>query len=404
MKIAVYLGDISSSESGAFTFQDDIFSALLNCEGAKQHTFVIYSNLPKQQTSGRGYPNLEWEARCTEKRERILRFVSTCFEASVFIADSLHFSGWFDRSLRKHAAEMVWFLTPSFHRTELPYIYTVWDLQHRMQPWFPEVASYGRGYFRDKSFSRAIARATTVVVPNEAGREQLTHLYSILPDRVLMLPEPTPSFALEASAERGTGVLRKYGLTDNYLFYPAQLWPHKNHVNLLAATKLLKERSGIVLSLVFVGGDQGNEAHIRAMADDWKLSEQLYLLGHVSREDLIGLYRNALALTYMSFIGPSNLPPLEAFALGCPVIASRIPGAQEQMGDAALLVDPTDIEGLAAAIESVYSDESFRQELICRGRDRASRWTAKEYVAKLLAHVDDFTRVRRCWRSGDWSK
>ena len=127
------------------------------------------------------------------------------------------------------------------------------------------------------------------------------------------------------------------------------------------------------------------------------MADQVHFLGFVPREDLVGLYRNALALTYPTFFGPENLPPLEAFGLGCPVIASRVRGADEQLGDAALLVDPTDVEGLAGAVWSLYQDQGLRKQLICRGRQRAARWTAEHFVQKVLAFIDGFGRVRRCW-------
>jgi len=397
MKIAVYLGEISPVECGGFTFQDDIFRGLLSSELAKQHKFVIYCNLQKEQMISCDHANFEWESRPSKAEERIRRWLASSFDSIEFILESMHIAGRFDRSLRRRGVELVWFLTPHFQRTSLPYIYTIWDLQHRVQPWFPEVASSGRWYFREKMYSRAIARASAIVVPNATGRDQVTHLYRILPDRVLMLPEPTPSYTIDAPRSMGGQVMEKFGLPNRYLFYPAQLHPHKNHVNLFAAVKLLKERSNISLPVVLTGADRGNEAYLKSLTREWNLNGQIFFLGYVSRDDLVGLYRNALALTFMSFIGPSNFPPLEAFALGCPVIASRIPGAQEQMGDAALLVDPTDVEGLAAAIESVYSNETLRQDLISRGVDRASRWTAQEYVAKILAYADQFSRVMRCW-------
>ncbi len=192
-------------------------------------------------------------------------------------------------------------------------------------------------------------------------------------------------------------MLHKYSLPKDYLFYPAQFWSHKNHVNLLHALKVLEERDGLLFPLVFVGTDCGNQEYVRSIAGKLNLQDRVHFLGFVPREDLIGLYQNALALTYVSLCGPENLPPLEAFALGCPVIASRISGAQEQLGDAALLVDPTDIEGLATAIKSIYADQDRRQKLICSGKERAAGWTAKHYVQELLKFFDSFELVRRCW-------
>jgi glycosyltransferase involved in cell wall biosynthesis len=117
----------------------------------------------------------------------------------------------------------------------------------------------------------------------------------------------------------------------------------------------------------------------------------------VPQEDLCSLYRNAFALTYVTFSGPSNLPPIEAFALGCPVIASKILGVEEQLGDAALLVDPKQPEEIAFAIKLLWDDHSLRQSLVERGFARASKWTCEDYVKSIFLLLDEFVPIRRCW-------
>ncbi len=121
-------------------------------------------------------------------------------------------------------------------------------------------------------------------------------------------------------------------------------------------------------------------------------------LGFIAREDLLALYRNAMALVYPSFCGPENLPPLEAFAVGCVVLAVDVPGAREQLGDAALLVDPKDPVAIASAIRTLSEDSALRETLRQRGFARASRWTGKDYVKCVLSILDEFEAVRRCWR------
>jgi glycosyltransferase involved in cell wall biosynthesis len=141
-------------------------------------------------------------------------------------------------------------------------------------------------------------------------------------ERVHILPHPTPACALNASQKTKL----PDGLEPGYLFYPAQFWAHKNHVNLLLALKQLSDQ-GKVIQLVLTGSDYGNLLHIEKTISELGLQNQVRTLGFVSNEELVAFYQNALALTYVSFFGPENLPPLEAFALGCPVIAARVDGA-----------------------------------------------------------------------------
>lgn len=181
------------------------------------------------------------------------------------------------------------------------------------------------------------------------------------------------------------------------MFYPAQLWPHKNHVALLLAVSILRKEYGLIFPVVFVGSDMGNLKYVHHVVDELDLSAQVHYLGFVPRKDLLGLYRNAFALACMTFFGPDNLPPLEAFALGCPVIASNI--CHEQLGDAALLVDPKDEKQIADAIKQLYDDPTLRDTLVSRGLARASKWTAEDFVRSISSLIDEFEPIRRCWGS-----
>jgi glycosyltransferase involved in cell wall biosynthesis len=121
------------------------------------------------------------------------------------------------------------------------------------------------------------------------------------------------------------------------------------------------------------------------------------MLGFVTRDDLIELYQKALALTYVSYFGPENLPPLEAFALGCPVIAADVDGAREQMGDAAIFVNPNSSDQIADAIIRLYRDDKLQSDLIAHGRVRATRWTADDFVKGVFKILDEFEPIRRNW-------
>jgi glycosyltransferase involved in cell wall biosynthesis len=292
---------------------------------------------------------------------------------------------------------MIWCMSHGTAFFDIPYIATVWDLEHRVKPWFPEITAAGLWSDREQGFAQDLPRATYVVVGTEVGRREVERFYGVPGERVRILPHPTPRFALEAGPQVGTGAAQRHGLRPGYLLYPAQFWAHKNHVNLLLGLKLLKEREGLALELALVGSDKGNRAHVERVIGECGLEGQVQMLGFVSQEDLVWLYREALALSYMSFSGPENMPPLEAFALGCPVVASRIAGAEEQLGAAALLVDPRDPADIARGIKAVHDDARLREELRAKGLARARRWTGREFVRGVFALLDEFEPVRRAW-------
>jgi glycosyltransferase involved in cell wall biosynthesis len=292
--------------------------------------------------------------------------------------------------------EFMWFITPVYLPVDMPYLTIVLDLQHRLQPWFPEVGLDAEWQGRESYFKDFLRRATYILVGTETGREELSFFYQIPKDRIRILPHPTPNFTSN-DLENDVSIIKKYNLPKNFLFYPAQFWAHKNHVNILHAIKYLKDNYKLHLPAVFVGSDMGNLSHVKQYVEKLGLEEQVYFLGFVSRNELIELYRNAFALVYMSFFGPENLPPLEAFSLGCPVIASKVQGAEEQLGDAALLVNPNKPEELADIVKRLWDDPILRDSLIKKGISRAPKWTGEDFVTKVFSILDEFEVIRRCW-------
>ncbi len=112
---------------------------------------------------------------------------------------------------------------------------------------------------------------------------------------------------------------------------------------------------------------------------------------------ITALYRASTALVFPSYFGPDNFPPLEAFSLGCPVIAANVPGAIEQMANGALLFEPSDPSDIAAKIESLYRMPSLRAQLIGSGNEIAKNRTPQAFIATLCAFLDRFESFRRCW-------
>jgi glycosyltransferase involved in cell wall biosynthesis len=289
---------------------------------------------------------------------------------------------------------------------DLPYIINLWDLAHRRYPFFPEVSLAGEWETRERFFGVRLQRAAYIITPNACGKREITYFYRVPEEKVYTLHHPTPSFALKAAAQLSEKKsLAHLGIKGDFILYPAQFWPHKNHVLLLHVLKSLREKYGYALQLVFTGSDKplfnyadkGNQSFIQARVAELSLQDQVIFAGFVSREDLIALYQQALALVYPSFFGPENLPPLEAFALGCPVIASRIPGSEEQFADAALQADPTRSEVWVEAIQKVRQDTSLRASLIGRGKERAARFTADDFVRGLFQIMDEFAAYRGTW-------
>ena len=300
-------------------------------------------------------------------------------------------------ALERDKIQMVWYATPQYIPVDVPYIATMWDIQHRLQPWFPEVSRAGEWDHREKIYARFLRMATYIIAPNQTGQDELAMFYQIPPARFRRLRHPVPHIEKTPTKEEVASVLEKHHISNRYIFYPAQFWAHKNHVNLLKAFSILHKNYHLDLDLVFTGSDQGNLEYIKSLVQNLSMNGKVHFLGFVPRDDLMALYAGAFALTYVTYFGPENLPPLEAFACGCPVIASAVAGAKEQLGDAALLVDGSKPEEIAIAVKKIHDNPHLREKLIQKGLARAKEYSGLDYVRDVFAIFDEFEVVRNTW-------
>jgi len=300
-------------------------------------------------------------------------------------------------------------LYPSPHRLSfesgIPFVMAIHDLQHLLQPEFPEVSEGGEWQRREYVLRNAARSATVLVAESQVGREDILNAYGrygVDAEGVKALPYlPDPSIDPQAARERVPQLRKQYDLADRYLFYPAQFWPHKNHVRLVEALGLLRRKYGLVIPMVLAGSATGEirQRIITKVEDRLRelgLEDQVRMPGYVSDEDLFGLYAGAEALVMPTFFGPTNIPFLEAWALDCPVLTSRIRGIVEQVGDAAVTVDPKSVEDIAVGIRRLWTDETLRRTLIEKGRARLRAYTPEDFRQRLREIIDEATkRVRR---------
>jgi len=403
MKVGLYIGDIHPSDGGGYTFVIELLSALNRMRKLCNHELIICHDEGDERIA-RMFPEFPRLNIGREKGsvitvgERILGSLPTVFQRVYRKVRPPTTLTWEDRVFMRAAIQFIICILPwKVSSMNIPFAVTIWDLQHRNNPWFPEVSQLHE-WDKRESVSRTLQRASMIYTGTQQGCKEITSYYQVPQEHIKVLPFATPIFALEAAKRPlRPECLSKFGLSSEYIFYPAQFWPHKNHVLVLEACTILRDTFGWNPTVVFTGSDKGNVNYVREYARRLGLTDQVKFLGFVEQNDLIDLYKGALCLVFPTFCGPDNLPPLEAFALGCPVIASEVPGAREQLGDAAILVPPTNERALADAIVSLR-DQKMRKQFINAGHTRALATNWDDYVRGLLESWDEFAAIRRAWR------
>lgn len=296
----------------------------------------------------------------------------------------------------QHKIHFLLFLEPSdVFSNKLPYFLVNFDFAHFENPFFPEIFQINSFNNNREMKLKSTRRAFKIFNGTNTLLNQVHYHAQIPKDRLSILPFPTPSDAIFYQSKRIDfsddlpPILNdiKY----NYLFYPANFWPHKNHKILLDALIILKSM-GIHYKLVFTGLDKGNLPFLESTISQKNMDKDVIMLGFVSRYNLFSIYKHAKALVFPTLIGPDNLPPLEAFALKCPVIASKINGAIEQLGNAAWLFDPFDPKDLCKAIISLNEQKIFWENKVNKAHERALSWTSYDYVNQIEKEIISSTK------------
>ena len=252
----------------------------------------------------------------------------------------------------------------------------VHDLMHRYEPGFPEVRS---GFEEREIYMKCLAAYTTcVLVDSGLGRQQFKESYMKMEARkpyVVSLPFIVPDHIWDAVEEY-------VEVPEKFIFYPAQFWQHKNHINLLKAVKILRETIKDI-HLVLVGSEKNYYRVVKKYISDNELTKYVTVLGFVNNEKITYLYKHAVGMVMPSYFGPTNIPPLEAMALGCPVAVSNKYAMPRQVGNAGLLFDPDSPDEIADCIKRMWLDEDLRNRMKALGYKRAQKWTRKEFGERL---------------------
>jgi glycosyltransferase involved in cell wall biosynthesis len=260
------------------------------------------------------------------------------------------------------------------------------DLMHRYESRFSENLAFEGA---DEFFAKICNGARGVLVDSEVGREQLIESYGPFSAEVFVLPYIPADYVYDESILDPDPEIdaTMAALPEKLLFYPAQFWEHKNHNRLIDAVMQLAEKYPDI-HLVLAGSKKNFYDAVIAHIDELGAGDRVTLLGYVSDAAKLELYRRARALVMPSFYGPTNIPQLEAFVLGCPVATSRIYGIPAQVGDAALLFDPSSVDEIRDAVEQLWSDDELCASLVERGYARAAQWGPAQFAQVLSQIVD----------------
>jgi len=271
----------------------------------------------------------------------------------------------------------------------VPSLSVIHDLMHLYERRFPEVSSGLMFKQREKHFENACRNSIGILVDSMVGKTHVMESYKVDDTLIYILPYTAPSY-IENEKSNGNN---SYNLPSKFFFYPAQFWKHKNHELLIRSVGYLRHRIPDI-KMVFAGSPKNAYAEIKNLVSNLRLSDHITFLGYVPDEHIASIYRRATALIMPTFFGPTNIPPLEAFSLGCPVAVSNIYGMPEQVGDAALLFNPSSETEIATVMYRLWTDEELCDTLSRKGKERAAIWNKGSFQKRFGAILNSLTAKR----------
>jgi glycosyltransferase involved in cell wall biosynthesis len=243
---------------------------------------------------------------------------------------------------------------------------------------------------------RTARQASQVIALSEHGRNDIVDTYHVSPERISVIPlSAGDQFRPIRNEDELQRVRQTYGINGEYMLSVGAIQPRKNLSRLVAAyARLRHARPEVKLpKLVLAGKCAWLYDETLRTIEELQLSDSIILTGYVPESDLPALYSGAICFIYPSYFEGFGLPPLEAMQCGVPVIVGDRTSLPEVVGDAAILVDPFDVDALAAAIESVLRDSDLRTELGVKGLGRAKLFNWRETARQTLAVYRKAARV-----------
>jgi glycosyltransferase involved in cell wall biosynthesis len=243
---------------------------------------------------------------------------------------------------------------------------------------FPEYFSRFERLLFKRFLPPSSRKADKILTASEVSKRDLITMLNISEEKIKVSScGVSEAFTGSVTEESVQEVRHRYSLEGKVLLYVGRIDPRKNLVRLIQAYSLLRSRGNMKHKLVIAGKVYLRPRDLQKTLRQSPYANDIVFCGYVPYEHLPSLYRTADVFVYTSEYEGFGLPPLEAMAAGVPVVASDIGIFREILSDAAVLVNPRDVESIAGGIDRILRDETFRRKLIDLGADRVKKYSWK---------------------------
>ena len=364
MRIAIDAHSVGAGLAGNESYATNLIEALADIDSVNSYTLYVTRDEAVKRFSNR-WPN--FTVRTTLPHTPLIRIPLTL-----------------SAELRKHPVDIlhVQFTAPPF--APCPFVVSIHDLSFEHLP-----ETFNRRSRAQLRFTvrRSARRAARILALSEHARSDIIETYGISPELVTAVPLAAGNHFYRVDDTKELQRIRHtYGIERDYILSVGSIQPRKNLNRLIAAyASLLRLRApGSMPQLVIAGKHAWLYGETLRAIEKLKSSDSVIVTGYVPQADLPALYSGALCFVYPSYFEGFGLPPLEAMKCGAPVIAGNRASLPEVVGDAGLLVDPFNVDAIAAALGTVIDSPTLRSELRVKGLNRARMFDWRETARRTL--------------------
>ena len=270
---------------------------------------------------------------------------------------------------------------PPLHN-KIPAVITIHDLAFLLYPQFVTAASaryYGQ-------VEEAVRRASRIIAVSQSTRHDIIELLGAPANKIDVIYEAADPMYRPLEQREAREILRKAGIEApaQFILAVGTIEPRKNLKTLIQAYALLREQYNHSLPLLLAGSAGWLSDDVHQLVTELGLEKQVRFLGKTPNQQLLAFYNLATVLAHPARYEGFGLPPLEAMACATPCVCSNAGSLPEVVGDAALLVQPEDVEAWAAALHRVISDDSLQQDMSRKGVARARQFSWKKAARETL--------------------
>jgi glycosyltransferase involved in cell wall biosynthesis len=398
-KVAIF---IDSSKKSGGAYQEFLYT-LKNIKKGNKHKikFVIIAT-SKNLDLELEKENYELYYFSLNSLSRYVAFLRNDSQFVRAIKKFYFFENKFEKFLKSKNIDLVYFVGPSqysIYLEDTKFFITVPDVSVRENLEFPEIVDNSEFSRKDIIFKKSLPRALGVITNSEIIKERISFFYNVLKERIFLVShQPSSSIdefdKIDLTLQKE--VREKFKLPENYIFYPSMYLPHKNHRTLIEALSILKQNNQN-MKLVCCGNDIGYLQGLKDFTKKKNLESEIIFLNFVKDEYLPYLYLDSSILVMPSLIGPTNIPPWEAFKMKKPVIYSNLKGIKDVLGDAVFYVDPINPNEIANSISKIIRDTKLKEDLVKKGSIKLVENIKRNDFSIFFQIIKEYRTIQKLW-------